>query len=114
MTTKMKFNVTLTFDVDVEDESGVYKEITDLLANKGLLKTIKESELPRNIYYGVREHEVPHKGAVPTQDEIKSKSKAIAKAFHNFVQKFFEDKELTYNIFVTVSLRETSASYRSQ
>lgn len=114
MATKMKFNVTLTFDVDVESESGVYKEVTELLAEKGLLKTIEDSELPKNIYYGVRVYEVAHEGALPTSDEIKAKSKAASKWFHNLVKKFFEDKGLTYNIFVTVSLRQTSASYRSQ
>ena len=113
-TVNIEYTVTLTFDVDVKGDSSVYKEISEILARKGLKQAIGSSELPNNLYFGIRLGEIKYEGERVTQAEIKARADEMSLAYWRLVNKFFESKNLEHKIFVSTSRRSTSAVRRTK
>lgn len=105
---KLSFYVTVTFDVTVGDDTAIYKEISEILEQNGLLKTYNESDLPENVYFGERTAKVDYEGEYPTDLEIKGRAKIISKRYYDLVEKYFKSKNAKYRIFVEVGKKSTT------
>ncbi|HDU8310076.1 hypothetical protein [Morganella morganii] len=105
----IKYTVILTFDVDVKGNNGVYKEVSDLLDEKGLKQQISDKKLPSNIYTGVRVAEVEYKGEHLTLGDVKRMGDVLNSTYWIVVNSFFKSKKLDHSIFVSVSRSETTS-----
>ncbi len=107
--TEVKYRVILTFDVDVKGDTGVYKEISELLEEKGLEQQLDGKCLPSNIYTGVRGAKVEYEGESLTPGDIEKSGDTIGSAYWNMVNEFFEKKKLKHSIFVATARSATTS-----
>ncbi|MBT0497590.1 hypothetical protein [Morganella morganii] len=107
--TKVKYRVILTFDVDVKGDTGVYKEISDLLDGEGLKQEFNNEKLPSNLYTGVRVATVEYESESLTMYAVEKRGERISQRYWNVVNKFFSSKKLEHSIFVSTSRLETTS-----
>ncbi|EPY9203325.1 hypothetical protein ACXHVK_002913 [Morganella morganii] len=107
--TEVKYRVILTFDVDVKGDTGVYKEISDLLDVEGLKQEFNNEKLPSNLYTGVRVAIVEYESESLTLDAVKKRGEQISQRYWGVVNKFFSSRKLDYSIFVSTSRLETTS-----
>ncbi|EPF2286185.1 TPA: hypothetical protein ACTXAG_003147 [Klebsiella oxytoca] len=112
--TKIEYQVTLTFDVDAKGDSSVYEQISELLESQGLSQSIGDSDLPENLYFGIRVGKTSYEGEVLLQSDIKARADLMSQYYWKLVHDFFETKKLKHKIFVITSRRSTSAVRRSK
>ncbi|MFQ3396166.1 hypothetical protein P9477_22195 [Enterobacter mori] len=111
---KIEYQVTLTFDVDVKGDSSVYKEVSELLEANGLSQSIGSSDLPKNLYFGIRVGVTPYEGENLLQSDIKTRADRMSNYYWKLVHEFFKSRNLDHKIFVITSRRSTSAVRRTK
>ncbi|MET4869864.1 Uncharacterised protein [Morganella morganii] len=108
--TKVDYRVILTFDVDVKGETGIYKEVSDLLAKGGLTQQFNKNDLPSNTYTGDRRADVTYEGASLTIDDVKNRGDKLNNHYWKVVNDFFDSKKLKHSIFVSTSYLKTTST----
>ncbi|HDS4387418.1 TPA: hypothetical protein QH079_002305 [Enterobacter roggenkampii] len=110
-TVSVNFRVVITFDITVGNRSGMYKKVSDLLADNGFEKESPSGEdFPENVYSGITKRDVQRSDGVFSAESLKGATEKICNRVAELLTEFFEQNDLESKIFVHASRLYTSTT----